>query len=77
LLTLVDGASLNGRYTLASYDALTTTEEFDAVYYNGVLVADPTSSGGVNGTHQLVYGATSLQLVGPGTSGTAIIVRGQ
>jgi hypothetical protein len=62
-------------YTLATYDSLagTTTvvdeEEiftpymFTNVYYNGNLIADPLAEDAFGGTHNLVYGDNSIQLL--------------
>ena len=68
-LALIDNGDLNGVYTLATYTSRTGT--FSNVYFKDspmgsyVLVSDPTAAGGVDGTHQLIYGATSLTLDGP------------
>lgn len=72
-LQRIDGDALNGTYTLATFDRMVGT--FDAVYYGGELVADPTAKNGVGGTHQLVYNETSLVLLAAPPGGTVVVVQ--
>lgn len=60
-------------YTLAQYESC--TGKFANVYWNSNLVSGATAKNAINGTHTLVYGATSLQLVPEADKGTVVIVR--
>jgi len=59
-------------YTLAQYTS--RSGKFTNVYFNGSAVANPETANAINGTHKLVYGATSLQLFS-GNAGTLVILR--
>ena len=59
-LDLLTGSSLSGDYILASFASLTGT--FDEVYYDGVLINNPTAIGAIGGTHNLVYDTNILRL---------------
>ncbi len=73
-LRLYGTPAANRSYTLMTYDA-GDGNTFKAVYLNDTLVAAPESKDGVNGTHTLVYGSTSLELVGRAGNGTIFVVR--
>lgn len=71
-LTLLNGETLGGSYTLVSSSAFTGT--FSSVYYNGVLVADPTAMGSIGGTHQLTYVGNTMLLVVPEPGTTSLLL---
>ncbi len=62
-IDLLSGQTLSGTYTLASYGSFSGA--FSAVYYNGVLIANPMSESAIGGTHQLVYTSDALLLTVP------------
>lgn len=51
----------SGTYTLATFAS--AASQFATVRYNGATQGSPTTAGGVNGSGQLVYNGTDLQLV--------------
>mgnify|MGYP000986570710 FL=1 len=64
---VLDGVIAEGEdYTLVTFASLTGT--FDEVYFGGSLVADPTADGAINGTHKLVYNATTIDLMATAVS---------
>ena len=60
-------------YTLMEYDSL--TGKFAKVFWNDVEVTAPEEKNAIDGTHTLVYGDTSLQLVGGSSKGTVLLVE--
>lgn len=72
-LTLTPEASLAGDYTLVACAG--RDGEFAAVRFNGGTVADPCRGRSVNGTHHLVYTATSVILRQSPPRGTTILLR--
>ncbi len=67
-IDLLSGATLSEAYVLASYGAITGM--FESVYFNGVLVADPTAEDSFGSGYRLSYGANQLMLIPePGTMG--------
>jgi len=78
-LSPYNGLSIKGTlsssrsYTLAQFTS--RTGKFARVYWNASLVANPENYRAINGTHTLVYNATSIQLVGPPPPGTLMLLR--
>jgi hypothetical protein len=60
-------------YTLMEYDSL--AGKFAKVFWNDVEIAAPEDKSSIGGTHTLVYGDTSLQLVGSSSKGTVLVVK--
>jgi len=51
-----------GSYTLATWTG-SISGEFSQVYYNNVLMPNPTAAGGINGNYRLIYDAGSKMLL--------------
>ncbi len=60
-------------YTLMEFDSL--AGKFVKVFWNDVEIVSPEEKNAIDGTHTLVYGASSLQLVGRPSGGTLILVE--